>query len=155
MRVVIQRVSRASARVDREVVGEITDGALILIGVRAGDTEDDVLYLSGKIAGLRIFADGNRDFERSVSESGCSLLIVSQFTLYADTRKGRRPSFMDAAQPAEAEGLYDLLVSELQGRGLKVETGRFGAMMDIELVNAGPVTMIVDSEDRQRSRRRD
>ena len=93
------------------------------------------------------------NFERSITETGGSLLVVSQFTLYADTRKGRRPSFVEAAPPAEAERLYELLVSELRGQGLTVETGRFGAMMDVELVNAGPVTVIIDSEDRQRARR--
>ena len=153
MRVVIQRVSRASVRVDGEVIGEIGQGALILAGVKDGDTEDDVRYLAGKIPNLRIFADGEKHFESSVTEIGGSALVVSQFTLYADTRKGRRPSFVEAAQPAEAERLYELLVAELRGQGLTVETGRFGAMMDVELVNNGPVTIIIDSEDRQRARR--
>lgn len=153
MRVVIQRVSRASARVDGEIVGEIEHGALILAGVKDGDTEDDVRYLAGKISGLRMFADGEKHFERSVSGISGSLLVVSQFTLYADTRKGRRPSFVEVAEPAEAERLYELLVSELRNQGLTVETGRFGAMMDVELVNDGPVTIIIDSEDRQRARR--
>ena len=154
MRVVIQRVLRASVRVDGEIIGEIGVGALILAGVRDGDIEDDVRYLAGKISGLRIFADGDKHFERSITETGGALLVVSQFTLYADTRKGRRPSFVEAAPPAEAERLYELFVSELRGQGLTtVETGRFGAMMDVELVNAGPVTVIIDSEDRQRARR--
>ena len=154
MRVVIQRVLRASVRVDGEIIGEIGAGALVLAGVREGDIEDDVRYLAGKISGLRIFADGDKHFERSITETGGALLVVSQFTLYADTRKGRRPSFIEAAPPAEAERLYELLVSELRGQGLTtVETGRFGAMMDVELVNVGPVTVIIDSEDRQRARR--
>ena len=153
MRVVIQRVSRASVRVGEETVGEIRQGALILAGVRDGDTEDDVRYIAGKIPNLRIFADGEKHFESSVMETSGSALVVSQFTLYADTRKGRRPSFVEAAQPAEAERLYELLVSELRNQGLTVETGRFGAMMDVELVNDGPVTIIIDSEDRQRARR--
>lgn len=153
MRVVIQRVSRASVRVDGEIVGEIGQGALILVGVRVGDTEDDVRYLAGKITGLRIFADGDKHFENSLMETGGSALVVSQFTLYADTRKGRRPSFVEAAQPAEAKRLYELLVSELRNQGLTVETGRFGAMMDVEPVNDGPVTIIIESEDRQRARR--
>ena len=153
MRVVIQRVLRASVRVGGEIVGDIGPGALVLAGVREGDTEDDVRYLAGKIAGMRIFADGDKHFERSVSETGGSLLVVSQFTLYADTRKGRRPSFAAAAQPTEAERLYELLVAELRGQGLRVETGRFGAMMEVEPVNDGPVTVIVDSEDRERARR--
>ena len=153
MRVVIQRVLRASVRVDGDIIGEIGPGALILAGVRMGDTEDDVRYLAGKISGLRIFADGDKHFERSITDAGGALLVVSQFTLYADTRKGRRPSFVEAAPPVEAERLYELLVSELRGQGLTVETGRFGAMMDVELVNAGPVTVIIDSEDRQRARR--
>ena len=153
MRVVIQRVSRASVRVDGETIGEIERGALILVGVRDGDTEDDVRYIAGKIPGLRIFADGDKHFENSLMETGGSALVVSQFTLYADTRKGRRPSFIEAAQPVEAERLYELLVNELRSQGLTVETGRFGAMMDVELVNNGPVTIIIDSEDRQRTRR--
>ncbi len=153
MRVVIQRVSRASVRVDGETIGEIEHGALILVGVRDGDTEDDVRYIAGKIPGLRIFADGAKHFENSLMETGGSALVVSQFTLYADTRKGRRPSFIEAAQPVEAERLYELLVNELRSQGLTVETGRFGAMMDVELVNNGPVTIIIDSEDRQRTRR--
>ncbi len=153
MRVVIQRVSRASVRVDGEIIGEIGQGALILAGVKDGDTEDDVRYIAGKIPNLRIFTDGDKHFESSVMEADGSALVVSQFTLYADTRKGRRPSFVDAAQPAEAERLYELLVSELRNQGLTVETGRFGAMMDVELVNDGPVTIIIDSEDRKRARR--
>ena len=153
MRVVLQRVSRASVRVDGEIVGKIGHGALILAGVRDGDTEDDVSYLAGKIHNLRIFADGDKHFESSVTETDGSVLVVSQFTLYADTRKGRRPSFIGAAQPVEAERLYELLVTELRAKGLTVETGRFGAMMDVELVNDGPVTIIMDSEDRERARR--
>ena len=153
MRVVIQRVLRASVRVGGEIIGQIGPGALVLAGVREGDTEDDVRYLAGKIAGMRIFAGGDKHFERSVSETGGSLLVVSQFTLYADTRKGRRPSFVEAAPPAEAERLYELLAAELRGQGLRVETGRFGAMMEVELVNDGPVTVIVDSGERARARR--
>ena len=153
MRVVVQRVSRASVTVGGETVGEIGQGAVVLAGVREGDTEDDVRYLAGKIPGLRIFAEGDRHFETSLIDTGGSLLLVSQFTLHADTRKGRRPSFTEAARPEEAERLYDLLVSELRGQGLTVETGRFGAVMDVELVNAGPVTIIMDSEDRERARR--
>ena len=153
MRIVIQRVSRASVRVDGEIIGQIEHGVLILAGVRDGDNEDDVRYLAGKIPGLRIFADSESHFQNSVTETGGSVLVVSQFTLYADTRKGRRPSFVQAAQPAEAERLYELLVSELREHGLTVETGRFGAMMDVESVNDGPVTIIIDSEDRQRARR--
>ena len=153
MRVVIQRVSRASVRIDQDIVGQIEHGALVLVGVRNGDTEDDVRYLVGKIPGLRIFAKDDKHFEASLVETGGALLVVSQFTLHADTRKGRRPSFTQAAAPAEAERLYDLFVEELRGQGLTVETGRFGAMMDVELVNEGPVTIIIDSEDRQRPRR--
>ena len=153
MRVVIQRVSRASVSVDGGIIGQIGHGALILAGVKDGDTKDDVRYLVGKITGHRIFTDGESHFQNSVTETGGSVLVVSQFTLYADTRKGRRPSFVEAAQPAEAERLYELLVSELRNQGLTVETGRFGAMMDVELVNEGPVTIIIDSEDRQRARR--
>ncbi len=153
MRVVIQRVSRARVSAGGEMIGEIGAGALILAGVRTDDTEDDARYLAGRIAELRIFPDADRHFERSVKETGGALLVVSQFTLYADTRRGRRPSFTEAAPPAEAERLYETLMTELRAHGLEVRAGRFGAVMDVELVNAGPVTIILDSADRLRARR--
>ena len=153
MRALIQRVSHASVRVGENIVGSIGVGALVLVGVRSGDTEEDARYLAEKIAGLRIYPDGERHFERSLSDIGGGLLVVSQFTLYGDTRKGRRPSFAQAAHPDEAEPLINYLVQELRGLGAPVETGRFGALMKVELVNSGPVTLMIESEDRQRARR--
>ncbi len=153
MRALLQRVSRASVRVGDEIVGSIGAGALVLAGVQTGDTEEDARYLAAKIAGLRIYPDGERRFERSLSDIGGSLLIVSQFTLYGDTRKGRRPSFAQAAPPDDAERLIDYLIQEIRNLGAQVETGRFGAMMEVELVNSGPVTLMIDSDDRNRTRR--
>ena len=153
MRALLQRVSRASVRVDDEIVGSIGAGALVLVGVQTGDTEEDARYLGGKIAGLRIYPDGERRFEKSLGDIGGSLLIVSQFTLYGDTRKGRRPSFVQAAPPDEAERLIDYLIQEVRNLGAQAETGRFGAMMEVELVNSGPVTLMIDSDDRNRARR--
>ena len=155
MRALLQRVSRATVRVGNETVGSIGSGALVLVGVQTGDTEEDARYLAGKIAGLRIYPDGERRFERPLSDIGGSLLIVSQFTLYGDTRKGRRPSFAQAAPPDEAERLIDYLIQEVRNLGAQVETGKFGAMMEVELVNSGPVTLMIDSDDRHRSRRGD
>ena len=153
MRALLQRVSRASVRVGDEIVGSIGAGALVLVGVQNGDAEEDARYLAAKIAGLRIYPDGERRFERSLSDIGGSLLIVSQFTLYGDTRKGRRPSFAQAAPPDDAERLIDYLIQEVRNLGEHVETGRFGAMMEVELVNSGPVTLMIDSDDRNRARR--
>ncbi len=153
MRALLQRVSSASVRVGDEIVGSIGAGALVLVGVQTDDTEEDARYLAAKIAGLRIYPDGERHFERSLSDIGGSLLIVSQFTLYGDTRKGRRPSFAQAAPPDDAERLIDYLIQEVRNLGAHVETGRFGAMMEVELVNSGPVTLMIDSDDRNRARR--
>ena len=152
MRALLQRVSRASVRVGDVIVGSIGAGALVLVGVQTGDAEEDARYLAGKIAGLRIYTDGERHFERSLSDVGGSLLIVSQFTLYGDTRKGRRPSFAQAAPADDAERLIDYLIQEVRNLGAQVETGRFGAMMEVELVNSGPVTLMIDSDDRNRAR---
>ena len=153
MRALVQRVSRASVSVDEAEVGRIGPGLVVLLGVGEGDGEEDVDYLVDKIANLRIFADGDNRFNRSALETGGELLVVSQFTLYADTRKGRRPSFSRAAQPDEAERLYLRTVELLRARSLKVETGWFQEYMQVTLQNDGPVTIMLDSADRQRPRR--
>ncbi|MFD1772834.1 D-aminoacyl-tRNA deacylase [Paenibacillus rhizophilus] len=145
MKVVVQRCKEARVEVDGKIVGEIGEGLMLLVGVTHEDTEQDAKYLAGKIAGLRIFEDEAGKMNHSVSDTGGSILSVSQFTLYGDCRKGRRPNFMAAAAPAEAERLYDYFNRELAATGLKVETGVFGAMMDVSLINWGPVTLILDS----------
>ena len=144
MRAVVQRVTSASVRVSGEVVGAVERGALVLLGVLKGDGEREATQLALKVAGFRFFSDDEGRMNRSAHEVGGALLVVSQFTLAADGRKGRRPSFDKAAPPAEAEALYKRFVSALRGSGLEVETGRFGAMMEIELVNDGPVTFVLD-----------
>ncbi|CAH1055887.1 D-aminoacyl-tRNA deacylase [Paenibacillus pseudetheri] len=145
MRVVVQRCKDAKVTVDRAVTGEIGKGLMLLVGVTHEDTEKDAKYLADKIAGLRIFEDDAGKMNYSVTETEGAILSVSQFTLYGDCRKGRRPNFMGAAAPAEAERLYDYFNQELRARGLQVETGVFGAMMDVSLTNWGPVTLILDS----------
>ena len=144
MRAVIQRVSRASARVDGVVVGEIGAGLLVLLGVAAGDAEADADGLAGKVARLRIFPDDAGRFDRSVLDAGGAVLVVSQFTLIADTAKGNRPSFAAAAAPAEAEPLYERACAALRDLGVPVEQGVFGARMEVELVNDGPVTIVLE-----------
>ena len=145
MRALVQRVSEASVEVGGEPVGEIGQGLLILLGVSKGDGEDEAHYIVGKTANLRIFNDEAGKFNRSALYIGAELLIVSQFTLYAETRKGRRPSFGDAAAPEVAVSLYERFVDLLRERAPgRVETGEFGAMMHLELVNTGPVTMILE-----------
>jgi D-aminoacyl-tRNA deacylase len=143
MRAVVQRVSRASVRVEGRVVGEIGSGLLVLVGVAAGDGEDEADRLAGKIARLRIFADENGRFDRSLLDVGGSVLAVSQFTLIADTAKGNRPSFTGAAPPEQAERLYERFCAALAALGVPVERGVFGARMEVELVNDGPVTLVV------------
>ena len=145
MRAVLQRVSRASVAVDGVVKGEIGQGLLILLGVGHGDTEEDADYLAGKCAGLRIFEDGHGKMNLSVSDVSGGVLVVSQFTLYGDTRKGRRPSFTRAAPPDQANALYEHFAGQLRTRGLHVATGVFQAMMQVELVNDGPVTICIDT----------
>lgn len=145
MRAVLQRVSRARVSVEGETTGEIGAGLLVLLGVGINDSEADATYLVDKTINLRIFDDGDGKMNLSVLDIGGGLLVVSQFTLYADTRKGRRPSYIAAAAPDEANRLYEYFVSEARKYIEKVETGRFQAMMDVELVNAGPVTIILDS----------
>ena len=144
MRAVVQRVSRARVTVAGSVTGEIGRGLLLLAGFTDGDTEDALAWMAEKVAGLRIFPDDEGKMNRSVVEAGGALLVVSQFTLYGDTRKGRRPSFVDAARPEIAIPLYERFVELLRGTGLDVATGEFGAMMDVELVNDGPVTLILE-----------
>jgi D-tyrosyl-tRNA(Tyr) deacylase len=143
MRAVCQRVSSARVLVDGEVVGEIRDGLCVLLGVAKGDTEADSARLAAKIARLRVFADGQGRFDRSVLDVAGSALVVSQFTLLADVAKGNRPSFSDAAPPEEAEPLYERFCGELRKLGVPVEQGVFGAKMEVELVNDGPVTIVL------------
>ena len=145
MRAVIQRVSQASVTVAGEVIGQIGRGVLVLLGVADDDTEDDVIYLAGKIAGLRLFEDDAGKMNRSLADVGGKMLVVSQFTLLGDCRKGRRPSFIHAARPEQADELYRSFIAEVKGQGIEVETGRFHQHMDVELINDGPVTLLVDS----------
>lgn len=146
MRAVVQRVSESSVRVDGEVVGEIQHGLLVLLGVADDDEEADARFMAEKIAGLRIFNDDDGKFNLSVEETGGSVLVISQFTLLGDCRKGRRPSFVKAARPEQAVPLYEGVVEALRQRGLTVATGVFGAHMDVHLVNDGPVTLLIDSK---------
>lgn len=145
MRAVLQRVSQASVTVNGQVVGRIGVGWLVLLGVAHGDTEADVEWLAAKIAGLRGFADERGRFDRDVRDAGGSVLVVSQFTLLADCRKGRRPSFTDAAAPDVAERLYELACERIAGQGITVARGVFQSHMDVSLVNDGPVTFVLDS----------
>jgi D-tyrosyl-tRNA(Tyr) deacylase len=145
MRAVIQRVSRAGVRVDGQTTGEIGPGLLILLGVGQGDTSREADFLLDKIINLRIFEDAGGKMNLSLLETGGQLMVVSQFTLYADCRKGRRPSFTDAGPPGEAQKLYDYFVEAARQRGLQVATGVFQALMEVELVNSGPVTILLDS----------
>jgi len=146
MRAVIQRVSRACVRVEQQVVGEIGQGLLVLLGVTQSDSEPDAKWLAEKIVSLRIFADAEGKMNRDVGEVGGSVLVVSQFTLYGDARKGRRPSFIAAADPDLAIPLYGAFIDAIKAVGIPVASGRFGAHMDVELVNDGPVTLILDSK---------
>ncbi|MEA1959395.1 MAG: D-aminoacyl-tRNA deacylase [Chloroflexota bacterium] len=148
MKALLQRVNQASVTVDNDVVGRIGSGLVVFLGVAAGDTERDAKYLAEKTLGLRIFSDSEGKFNLSVSDIQGELLVVSQFTLLADTKKGRRPSFTDAAPPDEAEALFERYVSLLRESGLKVETGRFQAHMTVDIVNDGPVTIMLDSKDK-------
>jgi len=146
MRAVVQRVSRASVKVGGEFTGKIGEGLLILLGVTHVDTEADAAYLAEKIAGLRIFEDDAGKMNRSVVDVGGAVLAVSQFTRFGDVRKGKRPSFDDAARPERARELYEHLVERVRMLGLHCETGRFQEMMEVELVNQGPVTILLDSK---------
>ena len=144
MRVVLQRASRAAVRVDGQTVGAIGRGFVVLAGFAPGDTDATVQWMAEKVVGLRVFGDAEGKMNLALADVGGQLLVVSQFTLYGDTQKGRRPSFIGAALPNVAEPLYERFVALLRGLGVKVETGRFGAMMDVELVNDGPVTLVIE-----------
>ncbi len=146
MRAVVQRVKRASVTVAGELAGRIEKGLLVLLGVGRDDTAADAEYLAGKIAGLRIFQDRDGKVNLSAVEAGGAVLLVSQFTLYGDVRRGKRPSFDAAAPPELARRLYELTAQHIRAAGLRCETGRFQEMMDVELVNDGPVTILLDSE---------
>jgi D-tyrosyl-tRNA(Tyr) deacylase len=152
MRAVIQRVTRASVSVDQVVVGSIDTGLLAFVAVADNDTAEDSAYLAGKIAKLRVFTSHGRMAKSVVDEKG-KVLLISQFTLYANTRKGSRPSFSRAAQPKEARLLMETIANQLRNLAVPVETGQFGAHMEVEVVNHGPVTIILDSDDRLASRR--
>ena len=146
MRAVVQRVSSATVTVNDEIVGQIRTGFLVLLGIAVDDTERDVDYIVQKTAGLRVFDDSDGNFNLSLKDTGGNVLIVSQFTLFGDARKGRRPSFIYAARPEKAIPLYESAVSKLRALGLRVETGLFGEHMDVALVNDGPVTILLDSK---------
>jgi D-aminoacyl-tRNA deacylase len=141
MRVLLQRVSRAEVRVDGRITGSIGKGFLLLVGLTHTDTEAQLIWMAEKVSGLRLFADAEDKMNLGLADVGGALLVVSQFTLYGDAQKGRRPSFVDAARPETATPLYERFIALLRERGLQVETGEFGAMMDVELVNDGPVTL--------------
>ena len=146
MRAVVQRVARASVTVKEETVGQIGNGLLILLGISQEDNEAAADYLVDKVIGLRVFEDADGKMNLSVAEAGGAVLVVSQFTLYGDVRRGKRPSFDRAARPERANELYEYFVAKVRAAGLRCETGRFQAMMDVELVNDGPVTILLDSE---------
>jgi D-tyrosyl-tRNA(Tyr) deacylase len=148
MKALLQRVTRASVSIDNEEVGRIGQGLVVFLGVASGDTEKDAQYLAQKIVNLRIFADGEGKFNLSALDINAELLLVSQFTLLADTRKGRRPSFVEAAPPVQAEELFDYFVEQTRATGLKVATGRFQAYMQVEIRNDGPVTIMLDSREK-------
>ena len=145
MRAVVQRVSRAQVSVGTEIVGKIGHGLVVLLGVCKSDTQADADYLAAKIAGLRIFDDNEGKMNVSLANVGGAVLAISQFTLYGDVRRGKRPSFDDAAAPDLARGLYEYFVAKIRESGFVCETGRFQAMMQVELVNDGPVTILLDS----------
>jgi D-aminoacyl-tRNA deacylase len=145
MRAVVQRVSRAQVTVNGEITGQIALGLLVLLGVGRDDTEADAIYLSEKVAGLRVFEDAEGKMNRSMQQVGGSVLAVSQFTLYGDVRRGKRPSFDAAAPPEKARQLYQFFVEKIRAAGLRCETGRFQEMMKVELLNEGPVTILLDS----------
>ena len=144
MKVVIQRVKKASVSVDGNVVGRINQGLMVLLGIHEHDTIDELKWMADKISKLRIFDDSDGKMNISVKDVGGDILLVSQFTLYGDSKKGTRPSYIEAARPEVAIPLYEKMIETLQNEGLRVETGVFGAMMDVELLNNGPVTIILE-----------
>ncbi len=143
---VVQRVKQSSVTVDNEVIGKIGPGLLVLLGVADTDSTDDIAYVADKVTNLRIFEDDQGKMNRSLSETGGEILVVSQFTLLGDCRKGRRPSFVHAAHPEKADAYYRDFIEIVRSKGIRVATGQFGAMMDVTLVNDGPVTIIVQSK---------
>lgn len=148
MRVVLQRVNKCSVEIENKIVSEIKDGFLLLLGVKNGDVESDAEKLARKISGLRIFTDENDKMNLSLSDVNGSVIVVSNFTLYADCSHGRRPSFINAARPEVSNPLYEYFCDELRKNGVKdLQTGEFGADMKVELCNDGPVTLVIDSED--------
>lgn len=146
MRVILQRSKQASVTVDGQKTGAIDKGYVLLVGITHSDTEEDIAYVAKKIADLRIWEDNEGKMNRSILEVGGDILSISQFTLYADTRKGKRPSFVEAARPEQAEPLWNAFNEQLKAHGLHVETGVFGAMMDVSLINDGPVTITIESK---------
>lgn len=153
MRALVQRAARASVSVQGQLLGEIGPGLVVFIGIAKGDDEEDIRYTTDKVVNLRIFADEDGRFNRSALDTGAELLVISQFTLYAETRKGRRPSFIQAAAPEEAAPLFEKALKLIRASGLKVATGRFQERMLVEIHNDGPVTVMLDSADRERPRR--
>jgi len=150
MKVVIQRVSRANVKVDGQIAGEIDNGLLVLLGIEDADTEEDIQWLGNKIVNLRIFNDENGVMNKSVLEVGGNILLVSQFTLHASTKKGNRPSYIKASRPDFAVPMYEKMISQLEiDLGNKIQTGVFGADMKVELLNDGPVTIIIDSKNKE------
>jgi len=149
VKLVIQRVSSASVSIHGKVAGQISGGLMILVGVAETDTKDDVEFAANKSANLRIFEDDEGKMNRSLLETAGAILAISQFTLLGDTRKGRRPSFINAARPEKGNELYEHFVQILKEMGITVETGVFGAMMDVQLINTGPVTIIIDTDEKR------
>lgn len=147
MRAVVQRVTKASVSIDGQIVGSIGKGLVILLGVKNGDLDVDAKFLAEKCVNLRIFPDADGKFNLSALDAGAEILAISQFTLYGDTRKGRRPSFIEAAPPEISEPLYQKFIVYLRQSGLKIETGKFGAMMLVEIYNDGPVTILLESKE--------
>ena len=150
MRIVVQRVQSAQVSVENEICGQIKTGLLLLVGIEDADDDEDVAWLSKKMINMRIFPDDEKPMNRSVKDIDGQLLVVSQFTLHASTKKGNRPSFIKAAAPEKAERLYETLIDQLKTEsGLKVASGRFGKMMEVSLINDGPVTIIIDSKNKE------
>jgi D-tyrosyl-tRNA(Tyr) deacylase len=149
MRAILQRVSRAEVRIDGRIAGKIGRGFVVLLGVARGDTEQDAQYVADRTLAMRVFADSAGKMNLALDAVQGELLVISQFTLLGDTESGRRPSFINAAAPEDARRLYEYFISLARNRGVKVETGEFGAMMEVDLVNDGPVTIILDSRNRK------
>lgn len=146
MRAVVQRVKRASVEVEDEIIGEIKEGLLVLLGVGEGDTKEDLDYMVNKILGLRIFEDEDEKMNLSLKDIDGEILVISQFTLYGDVRKGRRPSFIESADPKIADEMYEEFISKCKKEGIQTQSGKFGADMNVDLLNQGPVTIMIDSK---------